>query len=458
MRLEELRAGCAAWSQSPSPRGGGARGPYSQLQCAPGYTSHLCAACTPGYFLSTEFECRLCPTLGLNTALAVLTFLGGVALVLYTSYTNLKDSYAAAGEEGRGGEEPASEFLKVAILHAQFYVIITRLPVAYPDVINRLQAFVSAATGAESTVAFAYSCFLPGLDSGGQAQAQQLGALLVPAAVVAVSVALWGARALRAAGRWLLGGSLGETLVRVDESVVISKQLGFVFVVALSILYPGWAQAALSVFSCYHIDDGHSGPFPDRQQATWHHGYWVRDMAQECYSGRHLALYMPIGVAAVVLVCLMPPLTAFVLLYRHRHELDDPAVRQRYGFLYMRYKPRFYWWESVLMLEELVLVAVEVFGRALAVVSHQILLMLAVFIVLSLVNMACAPTKSRLIGLLEFLSLGVLSLTVTCSLYFVVGEPLSPEVACARCEVAQATAMSCTLTVQRAFYVHDMTP
>ncbi|KXZ48786.1 hypothetical protein GPECTOR_25g370 [Gonium pectorale] len=512
LRLEELRAGCAAWSQPPSPRGGGARGAYSQLQCAPGYTSHLCAACTPGYFINTEFECRSCPTLGLNAALAVLTFLGGVALVLYTSYTNLQDSYAAAEEEDRAGEEPASEFLKVAILHAQFYVIITRLPVAYPDVINRLQAFVSAATGAESTVAFAYSCFLPGLDSGGQARVQQLGALLVPAAVVAASVALWGAsRAAAAAAavaaaamaavadgdgkadskagfddldekpesatlqeeeegekeqeqeeeerqaeeeqedsgvsrrgsgdgdsRWLIRASLGETLVRVDESMVIYKQLGFVFVVALSILYPGWAQAALSVFSCYQIDDGHSGPFPDRQQATWRYGYWVRDMAQECYRGTHLALYMPVGVAAVALVCLMPPLTSFVLLYSHRNELDDPAVRQRYGFLYMRYKPRFYWWESVLMLEELVLVAVEVFGRTLAAVSHQILLMLVVFIVLSLVNMACAPTKSRLIGLLEFLSLGVLSLTVTCSLYFVVGEPLSPEAALDRTSATTA--------------------
>ncbi|KXZ48784.1 hypothetical protein GPECTOR_25g368 [Gonium pectorale] len=437
---------------------------------------------------ATSGDTSRCPVLGLNAALAVLTFLGGVALVLYTSYTNLQDSYAAA-EEGKGGEEPASEFLKVAILHAQFYVIITRLPVAYPDVINRLQAFVGAATGAESTVAFAYSCFLPGLDSGGQARVQQLGALLVPAAVVAASVALWGtsraAAAAAAVAAAMAAAADGDGEVQlpagfedldeklrdgmaeeekeeeeeeeegeeereqeeehqaeveqedtggkkrgsVDESVVIHKQLGFVFVVALSILYPGWAQAALSVFSCYHIDDGHSGPFPDRQQATWRYGYWVRDMAQECYSGTHLALYMPVGVAAVALVCLMPPLTSFVLLYRHRNELGDPAVRQRYGFLYLRYKPRFYWWESVLMLEELVLVAVEVFGRALAVVSHQILLMLAVFIVLSLVNMACAPTKSRLIGLLEFLSLGVLSLTVTCSLYFVVGEPLSPEVA-----------------------------
>ncbi|KXZ42566.1 hypothetical protein GPECTOR_134g620 [Gonium pectorale] len=38
--------------------------------------------------------------------------------------------------------------------------------------------------------------------------------------------------------------------------------------------------------------------------------------------------------------------------------------------------------------------------------------------------MACSPVKSRTIVLLEFLSLGVLSLTITLSLYFVIGDEL----------------------------------
>ncbi|KXZ48464.1 hypothetical protein GPECTOR_27g634 [Gonium pectorale] len=147
-------------------------------------------------------------------------------------------------------------------------------------------------------------------------------------------------------------------------------------------------------------------------------------MAQECYSGVHMRLYVPIGIAAVVLVCLAPPLGLFAVLWRSRQRLDEPRVQQQYGFLYMRYKSRFFWWESVLMLEELALVAVEVFGRGLPAVSHHILLMLAAFILVSMVNMACAPTRSRLVGLLEFLSMGVLGLTVTLSLYFVVGTEL----------------------------------
>ncbi|KXZ47170.1 hypothetical protein GPECTOR_37g176 [Gonium pectorale] len=147
-------------------------------------------------------------------------------------------------------------------------------------------------------------------------------------------------------------------------------------------------------------------------------------MAQECYSGVHLSLYVPIGIAAVILVCLAPPAGSFALLWFHRGKLTRTDIRRRYGFLYTRYKEKYFWWESVLMLEELVLVAVEVFGRSLPEVSHQILLMLAAFIAISVVNMTCAPVRNHAIILLEFLSLGVLSLTVTLSLYFVVSDNL----------------------------------
>ncbi|KXZ45744.1 hypothetical protein GPECTOR_51g730 [Gonium pectorale] len=424
-----------------------------------------------------DLVARECQDLRTSASLAVLSFLGGVALV--------------------------------AIVHAQYYIIITRLPIAYPDVINKLSGTVSAMTGAESTVAFSYSCFFAGLDSAGQARAQTLGALIVPAIVVTASLVIWTLRymflnrarmrrasnlrgpgrrterhvqaALKAAAaagtldqdpndpeavqdkpvqqsnsivkeapkppfsarvrqqiqrvkdelkmgvRRIQESELVKVLIRLDETLSLKQQMGTVVMIAVFILYPGWAQASLSIFACYLIDDGTTGPFPERQQATWKYGYWIRDMSQKCYASRHLQLYLPIGIVAVIIVCLTPPLTSFALLWYNRKKLNDPTTLRRYGFLYVRYKKAFFWWESVLMLEELILVAVEVFGRALPIVSHQILLMLVTFIALSLVNMACSPVRSRLIVLLEFLSMGVLSLTVTLSLFFVVSDKLGSK-------------------------------
>ncbi|KXZ44816.1 hypothetical protein GPECTOR_62g931 [Gonium pectorale] len=289
-----------------------------------------------------------------------------------------------------------------------------RLPVDYPSDMAKLSGALSAVTGAESAVAFSYSCFFPADASSGQARTQLLGALLVPFAVIATSMIVWGA-----------SSNFYRVLSQADATLGLNTQLWVMHVIAVFILYPGWAQAALSVFACYKIDDGKTGLYAQNQKAAWRHGYWVRDMAQECYTGVHLRLYVPIGIASVIVLCFGPPLASFLLLWKHRAELGSKWVRQRYSFLYARYKPRFFWWESVLMLEELALVAVEVFGRGLKSVAHQILVLLAAFTFISAINMACSPSKLMVITKLEFMSMTVLSLTVSLSLFFVVDDGLS---------------------------------
>ncbi|EFJ43302.1 hypothetical protein VOLCADRAFT_106883 [Volvox carteri f. nagariensis] len=150
-------------------------------------------------------------------------------------------------------------------------------------------------------------------------------------------------------------------------------------------------------------------------------------MQAMCYSGDHLHVYVPIGVVAVVVFCVLPPLVSFIFVWRVRGRLEDAHVRKVYGFLYKRYKPSFIWWETVLQLETLILVCVEVLGRGLDV-STQALLLLAVFTVIALINVSCAPLLSRLLVIMEFMSLGTLSLTITLSLYFTVEDELNPLV------------------------------
>lgn len=61
-------------------------------------------------------------------------------------------------------------------------------------------------------------------------------------------------------------------------------------------------------------------------------------MQQECYSGEHLAAAVPIGVVAVCLFLIFPPLLSFLLLWRHRRALGEPDVAKLFGFMYNRYK------------------------------------------------------------------------------------------------------------------------
>ncbi|PNH06575.1 hypothetical protein TSOC_007015 [Tetrabaena socialis] len=228
-----------------------------------------------------------------------------------------------------------------------------------------------------------------------------------------------GTAAVSALDRPFSGNS---TLSTVDREMRLSEQLAIVLMAAVFILYPAWASAALSTFACYRIDRG-GGAFAEMQQATWQYGYWVRNMNQECYAGSHLDVYLPIGLAAVVVFCLAPPLASFLVVRRIRGNLDNPRTQRVYGFLYKRYRPRFMWWETVLQVETLALVTVEVLGRGLPV-AFQSLLLLAAFMAVSLVNTGCAALRSRLLARMEFMSLGTLSLTITLSLYFTVNEPL----------------------------------
>ncbi len=61
-----------------------------------------------------------------------------------------------------------------------------------------------------------------------------------------------------------------------------------------------------------------------------------------------------------------------------------------------------------------------------ATLCTQALLLLAVFTVIALINVSCAPLVSHLLVIMEFMSLGTLSLTITLSLYFTIDDGLNP--------------------------------
>ncbi|KAG2448430.1 hypothetical protein HYH02_006322 [Chlamydomonas schloesseri] len=495
---------------------------YMQQQCAPGYTGTLCAACQARYFINSEWECKRCPPLARTIGLAIVAFLASVALVLYTTFTNAKENFGEDDEDAEtlpsktedAAEEAASprgpgavpssrlaaavattgqraatdeeetgvaDIVKLLIVHFQYFIIICRLQIPYPDSITSWQGVISSLTGTESVVAYSTSCLVPSAASGGQAAMQLLGALFIPCTAIAVAMMLWavrvqaivavahdsqlaaGAGAGAAAGT--AAGNSATSLVprspsslapavralsakvgtmvrqlslkihggrtslfqRMDAALSLGKQLAVLLLIAVFIMYPGWANASLSIFACYIVDDG-AGSYADRQKATAPWGYWIRDMNTACYAGTHMAVWVPVGAVCTIVFCFCPPTTSLALMITHRKRLHEPAVEQRYGFLYKRYKPHRYWWEAVLQMQELSLVAVEVFARALDT-AQQALLMLVAFMLIATINSTFAPLRTRLMGLLEFISLSTLCLTVALSLYFIVSTDLGPGAA-----------------------------
>ncbi|KAG2491143.1 hypothetical protein HYH03_010585 [Edaphochlamys debaryana] len=214
-------------------------------------------------------------------------------------------------------------------------------------------------------------------------------------------------------------------LSHADQSLSLPQQLGIVLMMALFVLFPSWANAGFSIFACYIVDQMpvQAGPLDGLKfaQATAPNGYWTRNMQQACYEGSHASYYVPLGVVFLLVFCASPPIVNFVLLWRARDRLDEHHTKQVYGFMYSRYRPQFFWWDSVLMCETLALVAVDVFGRSMDV-AYQALTLLIALVTIGTVNTVLEPSRSHELRHMEFCSSAVLSVTIALNLYFVMGR------------------------------------
>ncbi|GIL87678.1 hypothetical protein Vretifemale_15682, partial [Volvox reticuliferus] len=196
---------------------------YQQLQCATGYTGHLCAACLPGYSISADFSCMECPSLARTIVIGLLAFWGTVVLILFTTFSNM----SATRAEAMAAEELSSlDVLKTLITHVQYFIIITKLGIDYPPIILKYQSVLSSFIGMENFIAYSPSCLFKGLPSAGQAATQIAFGFAAPCTATYVSLVLWTIRYLTAnqgklrrinAGRRSLRSGMLDKVIGVKE-------------------------------------------------------------------------------------------------------------------------------------------------------------------------------------------------------------------------------------------------
>ncbi|KAG2491393.1 hypothetical protein HYH03_010184 [Edaphochlamys debaryana] len=223
-------------------------------------------------------------------------------------------------------------------------------------------------------------------------------------------------RRVRSAAR--RGASMIGTLKAADRELTLLEQLVVVVLVSVFVLYPALAQASLSAFSCYLIDVGGS-----EQASNSPDGYWSRNMQQACYQGVHARLYVPLGAVFTVVFGLVPPM-AIVWIYwtvwRFPERRDEPRCQLLYGFMFAQYELPYAWYDAVVLLQTYAMVAVAVFAQVIRV-AYQALLLLVVMLTFAAVTALCGPLRYDMLDHLQFLSFTTLCLTLTLSIYFLVG-------------------------------------
>ena len=105
------------------------------------------------------------------------------------------------------------------------------------------------------------------------------------------------------------------------------------------------------------------------------------------------------------------PLLSGILLSRYRNNLEDIAIRERYGFLFNGYKKRFYYWEVVSMYSKIVIIIIIVFMKSIGAITQSLIIFLFVIIFI-VVNLIYMPYAYKILNVMEVLSLLTLMTTV----------------------------------------------
>jgi hypothetical protein len=130
--------------------------------------------------------------------------------------------------------------------------------------------------------------------------------------------------------------------------------------VVLFFFMPSLLRTVFGLFACIPLD----------QPATWPYAanafgsFRVYDTSSVCFgSGWHKSLALGVGVPLIALLCICLPAIVVYVTSSIFNNLGDVGFRHSWGFLTHSYRPRFCWWQAVVVWETAVLVAISVFGE-----------------------------------------------------------------------------------------------
>ncbi|WIA09259.1 hypothetical protein OEZ85_008667 [Tetradesmus obliquus] len=259
-------------------------------------------------------------------------------------------------------------------------------------------------------------CLLPRtLDAARQRQMYHIAAqLLLPVCyaliVLAIFLAYAGYVSLRTR-QPLWRGVLGVRL----QAPIISSCL-----VVLSYFYPSVAYTVLGVFSCRYLDPSSGSSSSVEGEVLRAPGwYWALDLERQCFvDGEHRALALGLGIPGALLLLAYPLAQALVLARRVAagQVTGTSEFFARYGHLVEDFRPRLFFWASVVELRKLLLVAVVLGFESTGVLS-QLMACGALLLGYCAALMGLLPYPYRLLNRLHLAAGGVLLAVVWINLY-----------------------------------------
>ena len=194
----------------------------------------------------------------------------------------------------------------------------------------------------------------------------------------------------------------------------VQQKLAVTLIVGTFFLHPHLTQNVFQLLACESIQYGETRLALNLNMYCTHappDGQTLGAIAKEFIP------WLTLGLVAFFLFVVGIPLIACWKLVQHRKTMHTSATRHRYGFLYLGYEERFYWWEIWVIYRKALLYMVTV------VLDHQsanlqMITALLIVVVIILVQLFCQPYENLFFDYLEQTGLAACASLYILALYF----------------------------------------
>ena len=356
--------------------------------------SRLCSGCDEAHRPQIYGECTKCSELYKD--------FGSFMLGLGILFPSILSVYVVRTIINDAGKLTASAAMqKSFVSYMQISAMVVQIPVVWAISNRNLFIFQSSLSTIGEAI-FELQCSYPSSSRSSMFYTKQATFAMLPFLVMTFSYMYWLCfgclKGVPFRGSQEKSGSMNPS--PSDKcSITVSS--------ILYLMYPTIVLHAFQIFDCTNIG-GLS--------------YLTIDRSQECYRGSHLASIVLLGCSQLFLYVIGLPALMLLILRcarRQRKGLQQKYVLVRFGVFYAHYKDNYYFWEIVLVLRKVFMVAIILFGRQYGVLRQVQLSQLGCLACI-IVELQVSPyhTKTddhKIFMKLEVLSLLSLWMTVWCT-------------------------------------------
>ena len=353
--------------------------------------SRLCHTCLRSFRRMGRDRCSTCPTENQNVWLLILAVflmvLAGIVVV-----------WMAIADAGKATVSEISR--KIMFNYLQVSALAAGFPMKWPAPLEALFDFQGAISTAGEHL-LNPDCSMRDVKAADLFYYKQFGYAAIPPLLAFFIYLYWRLYACVRGLRWRGRPQAGTTTMK-DKMVVTLCVLLYFF-------WPTLLAQAFRLFSCRTVG-GEGTPL-----------YLMADFEEPCFVGRHLWMALIMGIGQILLYAIGLPLIVFIFLSRHKHELDKPVVRFRYGLFFAGFRRERFYWECIVALRKESIVVLSVFGPSMGTsqLAHVALL---VILSQTLVQLIGSPygndPKHRRLQVLDVASLVVCWTTMWSGYFF----------------------------------------